>query len=109
MTGNFCDGGISVAYDNCFASERVPADYLFNVGQRTPCAVTVRHFTSSAGSVDKFTAVLLPARSDIGQEYHKVVHGNSTQQLQLKQVQEISDHNGHSDANIIQDMVTVSS
>ena len=36
MTGNFCDGGISVAYDNCFASERVPADYLFNVGQRTP-------------------------------------------------------------------------
>ena len=56
----------------------------------------MRHFTSSAGSVDKFTAVLLPARSDIGQEYHKAVHGNSTQQLQLKQVQEIGDHNGHS-------------
>jgi len=27
MTGNFCDGGISVHFDSCFASERVPADY----------------------------------------------------------------------------------
>ena len=36
MTGNFCDGGITVAYDHCFASERVPADYLDNEGQRTP-------------------------------------------------------------------------
>ena len=44
MTGNFCDGGITVAYDHCFASERgrerererEPADYLDNEGQRTP-------------------------------------------------------------------------
>ena len=26
-TGNFCDGGMSCAYDKCFAAERVPADY----------------------------------------------------------------------------------
>ena len=31
MTEVFCDGGKSGAYMNCFASERVPADYLFNV------------------------------------------------------------------------------
>ena len=36
MTGNFCDGGITVAYNHCFASHRVPADYLDNEGQRTP-------------------------------------------------------------------------
>ena len=39
MTGNFCDGGILVAYDQCFAAERVPHDYA-NIGglgrQRTP-------------------------------------------------------------------------
>ena len=36
MTGNFCDGGISVELDSCFASERVPTLYLNNKGQRTP-------------------------------------------------------------------------
>jgi hypothetical protein len=39
MTGNFCDGGISVDFDHCFAAERVPKDYA-NIGgvgmQRTP-------------------------------------------------------------------------
>ena len=33
MTGNFCDEGVSVAYDHCFASERVPANYLNNTAQ----------------------------------------------------------------------------
>ena len=36
MTGNFCDGGLSVAYDKCFAAERVPRDYNTNGNQRTP-------------------------------------------------------------------------
>ena len=36
MTGNFCDGGILAAYDRCFASERVPADYGHSPGMRTP-------------------------------------------------------------------------
>ena len=35
-TGNFCDGGMSCAYDKCFAAERVPADYKMNGKQRTP-------------------------------------------------------------------------
>ena len=35
-TGNFCDGGMSCAYDKCFAAERVPADYKMNGHQRTP-------------------------------------------------------------------------
>ena len=42
-TGNFCDGGMSCAYDKCFAAERVPADYgerdgqsVMNGKQRTP-------------------------------------------------------------------------
>ena len=35
-TGNFCDGGMSCAYDKCFAAERVPADYKMNGQQRTP-------------------------------------------------------------------------
>ena len=32
-TGNFCDGGMSCAYDKCFAAERVPADYGQREGQ----------------------------------------------------------------------------
>ena len=36
MTGNFCDGGIFCAYDQCFASEKIPADYGSNGKQRTP-------------------------------------------------------------------------
>ena len=39
VTGNFCDGGISVKYDKCFAAERVPQDYANTGGlgrQRTP-------------------------------------------------------------------------
>ena len=39
LTGNFCDGGVSVAYDQCFAAERVPHDFAKNAGtgkQRTP-------------------------------------------------------------------------
>ena len=38
-TGNFCDGGRSVGYDQCFASDRVPQDYtdVADRGrQRTP-------------------------------------------------------------------------
>ena len=38
MTGNFCDGGLTVGYDNCFATNRVPQDYpgsLYN-GMHTP-------------------------------------------------------------------------
>ena len=35
ITGNFCDGGISVAYDRCFAAERIPSE-RWNNGQRTP-------------------------------------------------------------------------
>ena len=38
-TGNFCDGGISVAYDQCHATDRVPHDYANTGGlgiQRTP-------------------------------------------------------------------------
>ena len=37
----------------------------------------MRHFTSSAGSVDKFTAVLLPTDISIGQECRKISQGNS--------------------------------
>ena len=39
MTGNFCDGGITVAHDQCFASDRYPQLYIDNgkLGrQRTP-------------------------------------------------------------------------
>ena len=36
ITGNFCDGGVSVPYDQCFASERVPSEYWNHIGQRTP-------------------------------------------------------------------------
>jgi len=35
-TGNFCDGGISVDYDQCYAKARVPADYLNAGTLRTP-------------------------------------------------------------------------
>ena len=39
ITGNFCDGGASVGFDQCLASQRVPRDYSKTVGigmQRTP-------------------------------------------------------------------------
>lgn len=36
VTGNFCDGGISVDYNHCYAKERVPADYLNAGTLRTP-------------------------------------------------------------------------
>ena len=36
MTGNFCDGGMSVAYDKCFAAERVPRDFNMRGSMRTP-------------------------------------------------------------------------
>ena len=39
MTGNFCDGGPSVGFNNCFASNRVPKDYPASAGYyglRTP-------------------------------------------------------------------------
>ncbi len=38
MTGNFCDGGISVEYDRCFATDRVPKDFTVDkfAGLRTP-------------------------------------------------------------------------
>ena len=39
ITGNFCDGGITVEFDHCFAALRVPHDYsgLGGIGtQRTP-------------------------------------------------------------------------
>ena len=48
----------------------------------------MRHSTGSAGSAVEFTAVLLPADASIGQEYHKVVQDNSTQQLQMQHVLE---------------------
>ena len=35
LTGNFCDGGISIPYDTCFACVRVPTDYPLS-RQRTP-------------------------------------------------------------------------
>ena len=39
LTRNFCDGGLSVGYDNCFASNRVAKDYPGSAGYygfRTP-------------------------------------------------------------------------
>ena len=48
----------------------------------------MRHSTGFAGSAVEFTAVLLPADASIGQEYHKVVQDNSTQQLQMQHVLE---------------------
>ena len=35
LTGNFCDGGVTTAFDTCFASDRVPRDYPKST-QRTP-------------------------------------------------------------------------
>ena len=35
LTGNFCDGGVTTAYDTCFACDRVPLDYPKST-QRTP-------------------------------------------------------------------------
>ena len=38
MTGNFCDGGISVDFDHCFAAERVPKDYANFGGVGMQCS-----------------------------------------------------------------------
>lgn len=36
MTGNFCDGGITVEYDKCFAAKRIPSERWSSPSQRTP-------------------------------------------------------------------------
>jgi len=38
MTGNFCDGGITTEYDQCYSADRVPKDYPADVYgcMRTP-------------------------------------------------------------------------
>ena len=38
MTDNFCDGGISVDFDHCFAAERVPKDYANIRGVGMQCS-----------------------------------------------------------------------